>query len=295
MKTVHREDPWLPIYKRTRGKMSDKMANLSYFPDYIDLELTNHCNFKCSMCPTGRGVCLRKRGFLSSELFSKLLTECQINNCPIRFVRWGESLLHPYCLKFLRAIKSAGLLTHINTNGSLVDNEFISEILKIKLDSIKFSFQGVTKYEYESIRRGGNYDKLLDTIRELYLRRGYRRFPYITVGTTVSDLKNKEIKNWKEELRQIADKVTVAKTRDIINKTEVTNCPDCPEIFNKLSINWDGSVSACCADYDNYMIVGDLKKQSLKEIWVSKEISEYRDMLVNKRHAELPLCRHCRI
>jgi len=68
----------------------------------------------------------------------------------------------------------------------------------------------------------------------------------------------------------------------------------CNEVYNKLSINWDGTVSACCGDYDNYMLVGDLTQQSIRDIWKnSEELKRYRTLLSNYRHEELPLCKNC--
>jgi radical SAM protein with 4Fe4S-binding SPASM domain len=69
--------------------------------------------------------------------------------------------------------------------------------------------------------------------------------------------------------------------------------PNCPEVFNVISINWDGSVSACCTDYDNRMIVGDLHKQSLQEIWHSKKMDAYRKLLSQMKHDALDVCRNC--
>lgn len=53
----------------------------------------------------------------------------------------------------------------------------------------------------------------------------------------------------------------------------------CPEIFDKRSINWDGSVSACCGDYDNQLIVGDLNQETLKEIFHGEKIQKIRKIL----------------
>ena len=58
-------------------------------------------------------------------------------------------------------------------------------------------------------------------------------------------------------------------------------------------IDWEGSVSACCGDYDNLMIVGDLERDSLSAIWHSDALNRFREMLVAGRHDELPLCRSC--
>ena len=69
--------------------------------------------------------------------------------------------------------------------------------------------------------------------------------------------------------------------------------PECPEVFNKLSINWDGTLTACCLDSDNKMFLGDIRKSSLKQIWRSKKLNEYRTILAEMRHDELDLCKHC--
>lgn len=31
----------------------------------------------------------------------------------------------------------------------------------------------------------------------------------------------------------------------------------CPEVFSKLSVNWDGTATACCSDSDGLMILGN--------------------------------------
>lgn len=43
----------------------------------------------------------------------------------------------------------------------------------------------------------------------------------------------------------------------------------CPEAFDKLSINWNGDVTLCCSDYDNFMIVGNILDLDIKEIFNS--------------------------
>jgi radical SAM protein with 4Fe4S-binding SPASM domain len=67
----------------------------------------------------------------------------------------------------------------------------------------------------------------------------------------------------------------------------------CPEVFDKLSINWDGSVSACCRDYDNKMIIGDMCVHSLKNIWYGKKMNAYRELLSKLQYEKLDLCKTC--
>lgn len=60
-----------------------------------------------------------------------------------------------------------------------------------------------------------------------------------------------------------------------------------------MSINWDGTVTAFCGDYDNKMLIGDLKENSLKEIWNSEKADCYRKLLSQKKYDEIELCRYC--
>jgi radical SAM protein with 4Fe4S-binding SPASM domain len=273
--------------------MKDKMANLQEFPDILNIELTNLCNLQCRMCPTGRGLLMRKQGFMSNDTFEKILTEAAAHDTAIRFVRWGEPTLHPNLMKFVRMVESYGLLCHINTNGFFMDDKIISDMIQIPLDSIKFSMQGVTKDEYEKWRQGGNFLLLLGWIKELYLRRNRRKLPFITIGTTVSKRDEENIKEFKCSMRSISDSVLVGTIRNIIARTERGNNPNCPEVFNKLSINYNGDVTACCADYDDYMKIGNIHKNTLKELWTSNRINYYREMLCEGRHAELEICKSC--
>lgn len=67
----------------------------------------------------------------------------------------------------------------------------------------------------------------------------------------------------------------------------------CPEVYDKLSINWDGSVTACCGDYDNMLIVGDLKEKTLQEIYQGERINMIREIISRDAYDEIPLCSTC--
>jgi len=266
-----------------------------------DIELVGGiCNLQCSMCPVGLGQVMREKGFLKLSIFANLLQQLKTLNCSaIRFVRWGEPTLHPYFTKVIQLAKKQGFLIHLNTNGQLFDDD-LSWAIRKYVDSIKFSFQGLNKHEYEKIRRGAKYDTIKEWIETLYKQRGRGCRPYISVGTTITKGSDAERAAFRDEFRRIADHVAVGKTRTLIGNSggrEPDSCPRpgkprCPEFF-KVSVNWDATVSFCCGDYDNLMLIGDLKKDSLKKIWYGESAVTYRKMLMSGRHSELPLCRNC--
>jgi radical SAM protein with 4Fe4S-binding SPASM domain len=310
-----RTNPFDFIYSIINGKSpSEKMADLPVMPRMIDIELTNNCNFTCLFCHTGTGAAKRARGYMEYDLFEKVVNEITPFATPLRFIRWGEPLLHPEFLKCVSLAKSKKILCHVNTNGSLLDDELIENLIDVKLDSIKFSFQGIDSRTYKEMRYGEDYDALVDRIKALFRRRGENTAPFIQIATTVTYETDEQIAKFKAEMLPWCDLVSVGRTqlehiepnetrlpeelknmlRDLKNKETLTKqYVNCPEVYDKLSINWDGTVSACCGDYDNYMLVGDMKKQSLREIWQSDKMTLFRQLLSENKRDCLPLCKVC--
>jgi len=266
------------------------------------------------MCPTGVGSVVRRKGVMDEAIFHKILEQIAPYKTPVRFVRWGEPLLHRNLVEYVMELKRLGSIVHINTNGSLLTEEMIDRLLEAKLDSIKFSFQGVDRTSYSQMRNIDFFDELLSRMKLLYTKRGNRKAPFIHASTTITYETLEQVSSFKESVRCYVDLVTAGRTvlehidLDKVKLSDdeksmlwylksqesvVKKHPECPEVFDKLSINWDGTVSACCGDYDNKMLVGNLKIKSLKEIWMSPKMHSYRSLLVDMRHDELPLCSKC--
>ncbi len=244
------------------------------------------------MCPTGVGKMKRPTGYMSPETYMKILGEAQFYGAALRFIGWGEPTLHPQLLQFVKAAHDMGLLTHINTNGSMLDANFVGTICRIPLDSIKISMQGTNKEDYEFWRGTNLFDVLLTASGRICEIRGNKPRPFITIGTTVAKESVEQSKQFKLIAKEMCDRVVIKRTKRLGRETGCK--PECPEVFDKLSIKWDGSVSCCCGDWDNQMVVGNLGNQALKQIWdLSDELWGIRRKLVEKKHSELSLCRTC--
>jgi|ETNmetMinimDraft_20_1059909.scaffolds.fasta_scaffold08574_3 radical SAM protein with 4Fe4S-binding SPASM domain len=311
-----RINPFKQIYdKCNQGGPKFKLENLIDFPRYIDIELTNSCNFHCLMCSVGTNATVREKGFMKDEIYYKILNEINEYKTPIRFVRWGEALLHPKLIGYIKDAKNMGIMCHLNTNASLLDEDKIEELIEIRLDSIKFSFQGVDRKTYNEMRNVDFFDDLIVIVRHFYEKRGGRPYPYIHVATTITYETQEEVEEFKNFLKDFTDLVTVGRTVLEHLDTDKVRLGDkdkkilkslrelesvvekrlkcCPEVFDKLSINWDGKVTACCRDYDNKMIVGDLNKITLKKAWNSEIISSYRRLLAERKYNLIEQCKDC--
>jgi len=286
--------------------------DLAKFPYILDIEITNYCNLDCIMC--GRQIMERAVGFMDFELFKQVIDEASTEGAlGIRLIRYGEPYAHTKVFDMIKYAKSKGLVVHTTTNGLLLDEEKIRKILDSGLDSIIFSFQGTTKEEYEKMRNNNKYDLLVKNIQTLAEERKKRNLdkPHIQVNTTVLDETEEQIKEFEDRWKNIADYVDHWKTsllriahvkrvrplleRQRIGKVIKKHAENwkCPEVMTKLSINWDGKVTACCEDFDEKLIIGKFPEKSLKELWTSENEQRIREILENKDYSKLNFCKTC--
>ena len=203
----------------------------------------------------------------------------------------------------------------LNTEVFSLDEKSINELIDAGLDSIKFSFQGVDQKSYAEMRNTDYYDKLIEVIALFHKIRGERSRPYIHVSTTITYESMETVEKFKEELKDITDLVSVGRTIlehidvnevklkrqsvELLKKlkkeeTVVKKHMECTEVFDKLSINWDGTVSACCWDSDNKMTIGNVDSEnSFMELWNCKKLNKYRKILSVMGHNKLELCKSC--
>ncbi len=287
--------------------------SLPKFPFLVDIEITNHCNLKCVFC--GQRLMTREKGYISEELFKKAVDECDRYGTPVRLIRWGESFLHPQIMSFISYVKTEKAIPlHVTTNGLCLNEAISRQLVELKLDSIIFSLQGATPKEYGIMRNNNRYEELKVNILKLVQIRGDKEQPYIQISTTVMDESENEIEDFVNYWGSIVDFISLGKTnlayirqlqdpqdeaikgieklktRETIEKVYLP----CKEVYQKLSVNYDGTVSACCADFDNTMVVGDLKSANLEEIWNgSPSLKAFRLLLDKMQHSSLTLCKLC--
>jgi radical SAM protein with 4Fe4S-binding SPASM domain len=281
------------VFKEIYDKMNSDKNLPPDFPYIIDIELTNKCNLACSFC--SRQFMKREQGFMDLNTFNKIINECKKYGTGIRFIRWGEPFLHPDILKYIKIVKDNKLPLHITTNGLLLDNTILKQLVKLKLDSIIFSMQGIDKEGYEKYRNNKMYDILDKNIKNLARYRSFLSHkPFIAINTTISmkdwNNRSKFIEYWEKYI----DNVSVGKTNFSRIDNSIGEYIICKEFWQKLSVDWDGDVSACCSDYDRMVNIGNINKDSLYNLWNCNQILDsYRNLMKNNKQNSLSLCSKC--
>ena len=235
------------------------------FFDRISIETTTHCNLRCKFCPNSkhpRGLLDNKKLF-DLSLFKKVINElAEINYVgEVSLNFYGEPLTDerlPEMVAYIKKIIPKCSAT-INTNGFLLTIELYKKLLDVGLDSF-----GVTQYG-EIVPP--NTQKVLD-----YLKANpevENKIKYRILGEEVLYNRGGEI-----ELKKLPDRPP---------------CQYCPKV---LILDYNGDAILCCNDYHSVVKFGNVRGETLTEIWNKPTYKKIRKEL-NKGIFNLPICKKC--
>jgi radical SAM protein with 4Fe4S-binding SPASM domain len=301
----------------TRNNLADVIPLTT--PYLIRIDPSNLCNFRCSFCPTGDSDLLksvgRPRGMMEYDLFTKIIDDISRFDTKLKklsFYKDGEPLLNkrlPDMIRYARS-KNGGVAEQywLTTNGSLLNPALNLELIDAGLDLIRISIESVSSEGYHSIAKVRlDYDKLRSNIADLFAHRQNCKIHVKIVDTNLSVA---EKEKFYDDFTDIATSVhidslmgwSMSDTKDFTLGNTPQASPDgaelitkevCPFPFYTLTINFDGTVSVCCVDWSHSTIVGDLKYQSIQDIWNGAELFKFRKMHLEYRRSENRACADC--
>lgn len=286
-------------------KMVEEKFRISQFPLNIAVEPSNHCNLNCIMCAHDKLT--RAKGVMDIILYKKIIDEIVEENPHTRLWLdfYGEPLLQKFRLFYMIDYARKRGMTNIalNTNAMLLNQEMTEMLLDSGIEFISFDCDGMSKEVYEKIRVGGDRDQVYRNIKFFLKRKKERK-----LKRPIAEVKIMEMEQNRHELQTVVDYwraqgawtcvrrlITWGGKVDIGRSNEhCANRIACGNAVGIMPITWDGKIPLCVMDVDARYAVGDVKKESIKEIW-----SRRNEFLVRKhmehRWDELPgLCIDCR-
>jgi radical SAM protein with 4Fe4S-binding SPASM domain len=275
-------------------------------PKTIIIEPYMGCNLRCPMCPVPHSMELmngRKYCEMDFELFTSIID--QISDVPrrIQIIQMGEPLLNKNIVKFVRLAKQRGHDVAITSNGVLMDYNVSVSLIKAGIDEVVFSFDGMDKKTYESIRVGANHQKVIGNIKTFANEVKHQNSKCITrLDYIVSDLTKPEInkakKFWKGIIpvyfRPLGNWNNMELPSELgspkIDKCKPERFP-CNMLWTVLSISAEGYVQYCCHDYKLLSELSNVKNKPIKEIW-HNEVGKEREKHINNQIDSEP-CKNC--
>ena len=305
--------PRINLENRTR---MEEIIPLST-PMILFVDPSSLCNFKCKFCPTGNPELIkgtgRWQGRMNFDLYKKTIDDLKEFDIPLKVLRLykdGEPLLNKRFADMVHYAKESGSVNYIDTttNGHLLTPERIKPILDAGLDRINISVDGMSDNQFlEFTGVKINFEKYVKNIEKLYEIKGDCEICIKIVGDFMTDEEKDNLYNtfgnyadrifienvapcWPEY--DVENRLGVKITKGIYDQP-IGDVNTCPYIFYSMSVNSDGSVSLCFLDWARKLLIGDVRKQSLKEIWEGDALFQYQIEHLRGKRKENAVCGQC--
>lgn len=275
------------------------------YPRVIEVQFHNKCNSNCLICPYKDMN--YKYEDMSDELFNKLLNEIDETKLE-RIIPYlnNEPFLSNSFLERVKKIRQRfkDVEIEISSNVSMIKERDLFELKNLNITELRLSVFGYNKETYHKMMPGLNYEK---TISKLNLISDILKDTNIIISIVMIDngeIEEKEFENMKDLCDKLgfnferwgfldrSDNVTY-KSNNIYNPNVCTCEQNRP--IERMHILSDGRVIFCCQDWSHSTVVGNIKENTISEIWNSKKYNEVRESLYNKELDSPEICKKCKL
>jgi MoaA/NifB/PqqE/SkfB family radical SAM enzyme len=318
---------WANLF-RTEAERKLRRIQVRGLPYLLIIDPCNYCNLRCPLCPTGLGTLGRPQKMMSLEHFklyfeplADYLFEAYLHN-------WGESLLNKNVFRMIEYAQSRNVGTNLSTNLSETSSSDLDALLDAGLEYLIVSLDGTSQESYGQYRIRGQFDDVLQNMRELIRRRNARGLKYPTIEWQFIVMRQNEHQIGDAEVlakkigvdllrfipvgmpydttdrRAAAERwfpVTVegrAYSPEVEQQFGQANKPSpCFYLYRSMVVNADGGVSPCCVVYQQETDFAQLPVPDLTATWNNHKYQSARALFSPREagHNVPTICDGCDI
>ena len=270
-----------PNIKNKSKTVEDKIQLFDYdgiklpLPTEIEISESGTCNRSCSFCPRSAKDFIDKKEFITNELHEKLCKELQTLNYKgtIRYSGFVEPMLDKNIYNLINMVKKFLPDSNVEmvTNGDPLNLKRLEKLFQSGLNRILISaYDGKEEADkLENLCISANLSSDQYIVRHRYYSE--EKDFGITLSNRSGLMENAEFK--------------------IKSLTEPLKNP-CYIPSYTFFLDYQGDVLMCPHDWGKKVILGNLNKENLTEIWFSKKSMQIRKML-NKSNRNFTPCNVC--
>jgi MoaA/NifB/PqqE/SkfB family radical SAM enzyme len=199
---------------------------------------------------------------------------------------YGDPLLDAKIVKRVGILKERGLLTYFSCNPTNINVEKNIELFETGLDYIKYSIEAVDDAEHKRIRGSeSNFSESYKNILKLLDEKEKRKLKTVIVITMLDLRREKQMEDY-DRLKKAFDGLDVylyLKSQDqqwYEGKRQGTKSIHWSEICQhpwiSMTVKSNAEITMCMEDFNNEIILGDARKESLASIWNGAKYEKFR-------------------
>lgn len=274
----------------------------------LNIELASACNLNCSFCPSHKvqkyGIRRKGDGVMSSDIFERIAGDDSIIK-PVKTLilhKDGESLLNKNIGKFIALAKKKSLahIVTLTTNGILLSAQKLQELEKSGLDTITISIDAVAQYPPYGFKDSNNYNTLEKNVAAILSKKWKLKSINLSfINFTQKDyLANSLFLQKFVKYAENSKKINIIFNQyhnwsgSIENSGYKIDFP-CDYPWYGMAVNYDGNVSVCCVDWNSDLLIGNVRTQTLGDIWRGSGLKKIRKIHLSGNLKSLPVCQKC--
>ncbi len=308
-----------------RGELTDKKSVFDQLEEYrskkpivYNVETTNACNMRCTMCPRTT-MMTRPVETMDKQLFRRIVEQLEPHppdlwsawkkfveteyGIPETFMSenhfflyiiprviqlhgYGDPLLDRNMADYVTLLTSRGIPSYFSCNPSNINLDRTIEMFNNGLDYIKYSIESVDDKRHKLIRgEASNFTESHEKIVKLLEIKKKNSFK-TTIIITMLDLNQTNQKEEFSKLRKAFEGLDVYLylksedqqwyRNDFHGTCSVHWTEFCKHPWMSMTVKSNGEVAMCMEDFNNEIVLGDAKKDSLYDIWNGETYHRFR-------------------
>lgn len=279
-------------------------------PVDVSLELSSSCNQKCGYCyHADQNNLPFTKGVMKPEIGLTIINQAaELGVNSLKFNWKGESTINPAFAMLTGHAKSLA-------RGSTFIERLTNSNFKFRTDKddifdglchqtkVKVSYDSFSKHVFETQRAGGDHDITTRNIDKFYNYPNRKNTEIViqAVRTKLNkdeDLEGQAKKRWPETTISIRDmvagRVENSDVVDLENRVrDSSERQSCLQAQVRIIFNYAGKAFPCCPDIGEKLAIGDIRSDSLWEIFNSVAAKDLRKSLKNKTAFDKDPCKGC--
>lgn len=286
----------------------------------LNTELTNKCPMKCVMCARTNNM-TRSQGLMEFSTFKKVIDEYVAVNPERASTKdfwlhgFGESMTHPDIGKFIRYAVSKNVKAGVSLNPIMLSPDLSQDLLTSGIKTIVLALDGHDNESFERIRGlknayeqskerclaflemkvklGAQTKIILNMIDFEKNRPSIEKMAKFWSSVEGVDLfRRKFFSTWDGTAPDVTKLADMSCDNESLRK--VYSVVGCHNPWQQMTVTWDGDVVPCCYDYDKKYVLGNIKNQTLAEMWNGPRMQALREEFLSN-NVQNPLCRNCSV
>ncbi len=269
--------------------MTRKIEDIDFetFSKVVD-QITPHSN---DVWEKWKTYCENKYGIKEDDEPSENHFFLYIISKVIQLHGYGDPLLDKHMAEYIEMLTRKGFPSYFSCNPANIDLESTYRMLDAGLSYIKYSIESVNDEEFKKIR--GKASNFTNSYKDILKVLEYKKEHNLNTIIVITML-NLNRTNQKEEFDLLLDAFKDTDTyvylksedcqwyRKEFHGTESIHWSEpCKHPWMTMTIKSNGEATMCMEDFNNEIILGDARKQTLKEIWDSEEYKKFRYQHIN--------------